>query len=76
MTLTQCPAMFDATLNVAQRHRRRANINPALAQSNVTVPPACMHPQHEVLSRTECLLASTVDAGPTYYNRHQVSVCL
>ena len=26
--------MFDATLNVGQRHRRRANINPALAESS------------------------------------------
>ena len=50
--------MFEATLNVGQRHRRRANINPALVQSIVTVPPVCMHPQHEVLIRTECLLAS------------------
>ena len=29
--------VFGATLNVGQRHRRRANINPALVQSIVTV---------------------------------------
>ena len=29
--------VFDATLNVGQRHRRRANINPALVQSIVPV---------------------------------------
>ena len=34
------------------------------------VPSACMHPQHEVLIITECLLASTGDAGPTF-NKHQ-----
>ena len=33
--------VFDATLNVGQRHRRRANINPPLVQSIVTVPPTC-----------------------------------
>ena len=29
--------VFDATLNVGQRHRRRANINPALVQSILPV---------------------------------------
>ena len=29
--------MFDATLNVSQRHRRQANINPALVLSIVPV---------------------------------------
>ena len=49
---------------MGQRHRRRANINPALVQSIVTVglSRACMHPQNEVLIRTECLLASTGEA--------------
>ena len=32
--------VFDATLNVGQRHRRRANINPALVPSIVTVTQA------------------------------------
>ena len=67
--------VFDATLNVGQRHRRRANINPPLIQSIVTLTPACMHPQHEVLIRTECLLARTGDAGPTF-NRNWVGVGL
>ena len=58
--------VFGTTLNVGQRHRRRANINPALLQSIVTLPPACMYLQHEVLTRTECILASTGDAGPTF----------
>ena len=69
------PVLFDATLNVGQRHRRRANINPALVQSIVTVPPACMHQQHEVLIRIICLLASTGDAGPAF-NRNWVDVGL
>ena len=40
--------MFDATLNVGQRHRRLANINPAMVQSIVAaaaymqVPFVCM----------------------------------
>ena len=67
--------VFDATLNVGQHHRRRANINPAVVQSIVTVPPACMHSQHKVLIRTECLLAITGDAGPTF-NKYWVSVGL
>ena len=49
-----------------QRHKRRANINPALVQSIVPVPPACRYRQHEVLTRTEWILASTGDAGPTF----------
>ena len=32
--------VFGAMLNVGQRHRRRANINPALVQNIVLVPPA------------------------------------
>ena len=35
-----------ATLNVDQRHRRRANINPALVKSILLVPPACRYRQH------------------------------
>ena len=31
--------VFDAMLNVVHRHRGRANINPALSQSIVLVPP-------------------------------------
>ena len=41
--LSVCPAyrvMFGATLNVGQRHKRRANINTALVQSIVPVRPA------------------------------------
>ena len=34
---------FGATLNVGQRHRRRANIDPALVQSIVPVLPACRY---------------------------------
>ena len=34
------PVMFGAKLNVGQRHRRLANINPALVQSIVPVPSA------------------------------------
>ena len=37
--------VFDATLNVVQHHRPRANINPAFAQSMVPVlQPACSRP--------------------------------
>ena len=50
--------VFSVTLNVGQRHRRRANINPALVQSIVPVPPACQYRQHEVLTRAEWILAS------------------
>ena len=67
--------VFDATLNVGQRHRRRASINPPLVQSIVKVPPACMRPQYEVLIRNECLLASTGDAGPTFNRHWSVSDC-
>ena len=56
--------VFGATLNVGQRHRQRANINPALVQSILPVPPACRYRQHEVLTVTEWILASTGDAGP------------
>ena len=52
-------AVFGATLNVDQRHRRRANINLALVQS--IMPKACRYRQHEVLTRTEWILASTGD---------------
>ena len=40
--------VFGTLLNVGQRHRRRANINPALVQSIVLV-----YCQHEVLTRAE-----------------------
>ena len=67
--------VFGATLNVGQRHSRRANIYPALVQSIVSVLPACRCRQREVLTRTEWILASTDDAGPTF-NRHWVGVGL
>ena len=67
--------VFGATLNVCQRHRWRANINPALVQSIVPVPSACRYLQHEVLTRTEWILASNGDAGPTF-KRHCVGVSL
>ena len=67
--------MFGATLNVGQRHRRRANINLALVQSIVPVPLACRYRPHEVLATTEWILASTGDAGPTF-NKHWVGVGL
>ena len=67
--------VFGATLNVGQRHRRRANINPALVQSTVPLPPACRYLQHEVLTRTEWILTSTGDDGPTF-NRHRFGVGL
>ena len=35
--------LFDVTLNLGQRHRRRANIKPALVQSIVTVPQTCRY---------------------------------
>ena len=35
--------VFDTALNVGLRHRRRANINPALVQSIVTLPPTCRY---------------------------------
>ena len=38
--------VFGATLNVGQRHRLHANINPALVQSIVPVLPACRYRQH------------------------------
>ena len=56
-------------------HRWRANINPALVQSNVPVSPACLYTQHEVLTRTEWILASTGDSDPTF-NWHWVDVGL
>ena len=62
-------------LNVGQRHRRRASINPALIQSIFPVQPACRYRQHEALTRAEWILASTGDAGPTF-NRHWVGVGL
>ena len=42
--------VFGATLNVGQRHRRWANINPALVHSVVPILPACRYQQHEVLT--------------------------
>ena len=67
--------VFGATPNVGQRHRWRANINPALVQSIVPVPPACRYRQLYVLTRIEWILASTSDAGPTL-NSHWVCVGL
>ena len=67
--------MFGAMLNVGQRRRRQANINPASVQIIVPVPPACRYRQHEVLTTAAWILASTCDAGPTF-NRHWVSVTL
>ena len=60
-TLTQCwdnvfspvlgyRVVFDATLNMGHRHRRRASINPPLVQST------CWYRQHEVLTRAEWIL--------------------
>ena len=43
--------LFGATLNVGQPHRWRANINPALVQSIIPVPPACRYRQHDRLGR-------------------------
>ena len=60
---------------MGQRHRQRASINPALAQSIVLVPPACRYRQHEVLTRAEWILASTGDAGLTF-SKHWVGVGL
>ena len=64
--------LFDATLNVGQRHRRRANINPAFVQSIVGY-----YSQYEVglLTTVEWILASTGEAGPTF-NRHCVGIGL
>ena len=67
--------VFGATLNMGQRHRRRANINLALIQRIEPVPPACRDCQHKVLTRAEWILACTGDAGPTF-NRHWVGVGL
>ena len=39
--------VFGASVNVGQRHSRRANINSALVQSIVPVLPACRYRQHE-----------------------------
>ena len=67
--------VFGTTLNVGQRHRRRVNITPALVQSIVPVPLVCRYRQHEVLTRTEWILASTGDVCTTF-NRHWVVVGL
>ena len=37
------PTLAQYWVTVGQRHRRRANINPALVQSIVTVPPTCRY---------------------------------
>ena len=60
--------VLDATLNVSQRHRWRANINPASCR---------YYSQHEVglLTTVEWILASTGDAAPTF-TRHWVGVGL
>ena len=62
--------VFDATLNVGQRHRRRANINPAFVQSIVLIlQPAWSRP-------TDLMDTSQHrDAGPKF-NRHWVCVGL
>ena len=67
--------VFGPTLNVGQRHRRRAIINLALVQSIVHALCSMRVRQHEILTRAEWILASTGDAGPTF-NRHWVSVGL
>ena len=49
--------VFGATLNVGQRHRRRANINPALVQR----PGHCVRAwSTQVMTRTEWILVSHV----------------
>ena len=60
-------------LNVGQRDRKRANINRALVQSIMPVPPASRYRQHEVLTRAKRILASRGDAGLTF-NRHWAGV--
>ena len=67
--------VFGATLNVGQRHRRRANNNPALAQGILPVPLACRKRQNKVLTWAEWILASTCDAHPTF-SRNWVAVGL
>ena len=79
--------VFDATLNVGQRHRRPANINPALVQSIVTVPPtfiyvACDRPgRHEAFARCWYSVgpqsaAQTYILGGSALCRHWVDVYL
>ena len=53
--------VFGATLNVGQRHRRRAD-NTSFGSKHVPVLPACRYLHHEVLTRTEWIVASTGDA--------------
>ena len=55
--------VFDATLHVGQRHRRRATINSAFVQSIEGY-----YIQHEMglLTTVEWILACTGDAGPTF----------
>ena len=61
--------VFGAMLHVGQRHRRRANINPALIQSIMpVVQPAWSRP-------TDYGWMNTSDAGSTF-NRHWVDVGL
>ena len=82
-TLTKCSAnvgppsttLRQHYLNMGQRHRPQANINPALVQIIVPVPPACRYRQHEVLIRAEWILAYTGEADPTF-KRHWVGVGL
>ena len=64
--------VFDATLNVGQRHRQKTNINPAFVQALWGY-----YSQHEVglLTTVEWILAITGDAGPTF-TRHLVGVRL
>ena len=64
--------VFDATLHVGQRHRRRANITQFLFKASCGY-----YSQHEVglLTTVEWILASTGDAGPTF-TRNWVGVGL
>ena len=63
-------SVFDATLNVGQRHRRRANINPALVQSSMTLPPTCrylcMYVPHDCPGRHEAFARCWYSVGSQY----------
>ena len=64
--------VFDATLNVGQRHRLRANINPAFVQSIVGY-----YSHHEVglLTKVEWILASNVRLAQHLTDIGSVSAC-
>ena len=83
--------VFGATLNVGQRHRRRANINSALVQSILPVLPAYRYRHHEVLTRIEwiqfpsnrniCITfvqrrSNVFDVGTTLYKCYTNVLCL